>query len=295
MLDIQPGKYTDLSNEDYHAHTNSISRSAIMDFAVSPKKYWANYLNPERVKKESTAAMVFGEQFHKLILEPEKFDLEYCLEHSPPLILPEVGLLKNIGREEYEKQKKSRQDAVDTNLKNLHFWAESNYGKHPIKITEFTHLFGMRDAVRNNSQSRELLTQGENEVSYFWNDEETGMLLKARPDVLYDSVVVDLKTCKDASPRAFQRAMCDGGYHIQAAMIIDAVQAIDKRKIHSFVNIAIEKEYPYAIGIYIIDQAAIDSGREKYKRILKEMKIAREKNEWLDYPTQVIGLPGWYE
>ena len=294
MLEIKPGKYKDLSNEEYHSHTDSISRSAIMDFAVSPKKYWANYLNPERVKKESTDAMLFGELFHQLILEPEKFYSENSLQYIS-IPMPEVGLLKNIGREEYDRQKSALRDAEKLDCELLSAWLLKNKGKYSIRQKEYELLSVMKESIYKNKQAHEFLTEGENEVSYFWNDPETGLLLKARPDVLYDTVCVDLKTCKDASPRAFQRAMCDGGYHIQAAMIIDAVKAVDNREISSFVNIAIEKEYPYAIGIYILDQAAIDSGREKYKRILKEMKIAREKNEWSDYPTQVIGLPGWYE
>lgn len=293
-MEIKPGKYKDLSNEEYHAHTDSISRSAIMDFSVSPKKYWANYLNPERPPKEATRAMKFGEQFHKMILEPGLFEKEYCIQPNY-FDLPKVGLLKDLGREEYDRQKLERQKVENRNTKIAEEWHFGNLNKTTIDNSDFKILGEMKSAARNNAQAWELLTEGENEVSYFWNDEETGMLLKARPDVLYDSVVVDLKTCKDASPRAFQRAMCDGGYHIQAAMITDAIKAVDNRDILTFINIAIEKEYPYAIGIYIIDQAAVDAGRQKYKHILKEMKIAREKNEWGDYPSQVIGLPGWYE
>lgn len=121
------------------------------------------------------------------------------------------------------------------------------------------------------------------------------MLLKARPDILHEHFIVDLKTSRDASPKGFQRSMCEGGYHIQAAMIIDAVKAIDKREVQTFINIVIEKEYPFSVGVYVIDQAAVEFGRTQYKTALRNLKVAREANSFLDYETQVIGLPNWYE
>jgi hypothetical protein len=264
-----------------------------MDFAVSPRKYWANYINPMRPDKVSTPAMVFGEQFHAMILEPDKFAAEWCVE--PKLHkLPKVGLLKDLGREEYDRQKFERANFEHENSKIIDDWNASNVDKKRISAEDYAVLVAMRDSLQANAEAWDLITGAKYEQSYFWEDQDTGLMCKARPDILHGSMVVDLKTTKDASPRAFQSAMCNFGYHIQAAMILDAVRAVDKREIVTFINIAVEKEYPNSVGIYIIDPAAIEAGREKYKRILKEMKQARETNVWNDYESQIVGLPAWY-
>jgi exodeoxyribonuclease VIII len=291
--EINPGKYPDMSNENYHGHTDSISRSAIMDFAVSPRKYWANYLNPRKPVKKSTQQMIFGEQFHMMILEPERFEKEFSVQPNY-YGLPRVGLLKDLGREEYNRQKAERSIVEELNKQILEEWSASNLSKRSLDSNDYAHLCAMRDSLQANEEAWNLITEAKYEQSYFWEDDDTGLLCKARPDILHGSMVVDLKTTKDASPRAFQSAMCNFGYHIQAAMILDAVRAVDKREIVTFINIAVEKEYPYSVGVYIIDSAAIASGREKYKRILKELKQARESNVWTDYESQIIGLPAWY-
>lgn len=294
MKEIIVGKYTELSNEEYHAHTDSISRSAIMDFMQSPRKYWANYLNPNRPSKKTTEAMEFGENFHQMILEPKNFNEQTCLEIKLNE-LPKCGLLRDLGRDEYDRQKahldqvKLQNEILQTEYDVL------NAGLKCIKQEDFQKMNDMRDSLQANAEAWDLLSEGKYENSYFWKDEDTDILLKARPDILHSSVIVDLKTARDASPRGFQNAMCYGGYHIQAAMILDAIKAIDGHDINTFINIVIEKEYPYAVGVYIIDTRAINLGRAKYKAALHGIKQAREKNEFLDYPAQVIELPAWYE
>lgn len=293
-LKIDVGKYELLTSEDYHEHTSSISRSAIMEFDRSPKKYWANYLNPYRPDKKSTQAMLFGEAFHKMMLESEKFGYEFCVEREKN-ILPKIGLLRDLGREEFDRQKLERANAEKNEEEQRLRWERSNSDKKILTRDEMKCLEEMKTAIQEHKEALDLITDGKYEHSYFWEDKDSGLIVKARPDILHGSMVVDLKTCRDSSPKAFQRAMCDGGYHIQAAMILDAVRAIDNREIVTFINIAIEKEYPYSIGIYIIDDAAIGAGRERYKNILLKMKEARESGVYSDYETQVIGLPTWYE
>lgn len=104
---------------------------------------------------------------------------------------------------------------------------------------------------------------------------------------------VDLKTCADASPRGIQNAMVTGGYHIQAAMGREAIRELEGHDIPNWILLCIEKTYPYAIGIYIIDEAALEAGRAKYKQLLVELKECLEKNEWQGYAPQSIGLPQW--
>jgi exodeoxyribonuclease VIII len=102
------GIYKDLSIEDYHADKTAISRSGLMEFKKSPYHYWANYLNPDKPEKEPTDAMILGNAFHTLVLEPNTFDERY-------LVMPEKVLLKDVGREAYDKYKATIDDIENNN------------------------------------------------------------------------------------------------------------------------------------------------------------------------------------
>jgi hypothetical protein len=51
------------------------------------------------------------------------------------------------------------------------------------------------------------LSNGESEVTLAWQDKETGVWLRARPDFLPQKrlIVPDLKTAADGAPKGFQR------------------------------------------------------------------------------------------
>lgn len=273
---IEQGIYYDLTSDDYHGDKDSISRSSLMDFKKSPYFYYSKHLNPDRPLEEPKAALEFGTAFHMLILEPELFEQTYIAK-------PEPLLLKDVGRENYDKYKTV-----------VAYIEKSN--KKILSIKDFENLRKMQDSLVANAKARELIQDGIYESSYFWIDEDSGVMLKARPDILHDNLYVDLKTCDDASPYAFQKSMANYGYHIQAAMVEDGIRILHPHKIGMFtsINICVEKKYPYSIGIYIIDEAAIDAGRQEYKQLCIDLASAKDHNKFPDYEPQTLGLPRWY-
>ncbi len=271
---LTTGCYSDISNEEYHADKNYLSRSSLMDFAQSPYTYWAKHLNPDRpCQEKNTPAINLGKAFHTMMLEPHLFDEGFAVK------LPRV-LLKDVGRETYDAFKKKEAE-IELSSKVI------------LTDDEFLLLANMRLKFESNEQAMQLIRDARIENSFFWKDEHSGLLLKARPDILHENMIVDLKTCADASPRAFQNAMVLGGYHVQGAMIRDAVEAIEGRRINNVINICIETKYPYNMAIYIIDEYAIDEGQVKYKNILLDLKNAIVHNTYQDYGIQTIGLPKW--
>lgn len=279
MLYLKPEKmygcYTELSNENYHAIKSYLSRSALMDYARSPYTYWAKHLNPDRPNQEkNTPAINLGKAFHTMMLEPHLFEKSFY-------VLPEKVLLKNVGKEAYEAYKKAEEEG--TSFKD----------KVVLTRNDYELLLAMQARFNSNGRAKELIEGALYELSFFWQDEHSRLMLKARPDILHENMIVDLKTCSDASPRAYQAEMVRYGYHIQGAMIRDAVEAIEGRRINNVINICIETKYPYNMAIYIIDEFAIDEGQIKYKNILLEMKRALEENSFSDYGIQTISLPKW--
>lgn len=270
---IEEGIYATLSNEEYHADKNSLSRTSIKDFYRSPYYYYAMHLNINRPEKLATRDMLFGSAFHTLILEQHLFNDDYAIE-------PEKVLLKDVGRTLYEHYKSECEELEKTK-------------KIVLSRDEYNTLMQMREALARDSRIKELVDGGEIEKSFFWKDEASEMIVKARPDILHQNMIVDLKTIADASPISFQRSMINGWYHVQGAMIRDAVRKLQGIDISNVINICVEKQYPFSIGIYIIDEGALDYGERLYKNVLLNMKSCIINNRFDDYEAQVIGLPKW--
>jgi hypothetical protein len=270
---IETGCYPTLPNETYHAMKSHLSRSSIMDYDKCPYTYWAKHINPDRPQKDATPQMELGTAFHTLILEPERFDQEYVMK-------PAQVLLKDVGREAYDKYK----GVIDYIEKS---------GQKVLSFDDWHNLMAMKARLESNEQAMEAIRDARIEHSFFWQDEHSGLLLKCRPDILHSNMIVDLKTCSDASPRAYQSEMVKYGYHVQGAMIRDGVEAVEGHRISNVINICVETKYPHNMAIYIIDEHAIDEGEVKYKNILLDLKNAIGHNTYQDYGIQTIGLPRW--
>lgn len=270
---IEAGIYKDLTSEEYHADKTSISRSAIMDFKKNPRLYWAKHLNPARPIEEQKPSWTFGTAFHTLILEPHLFADNY-------FIMPEKVLLKDVGREAYDAFKAIEKEAESTD-------------KTLLSFADCEKLRAMRDSLFANARAKELVEGAIYESSYVWEDADSGMKVKSRPDILHQRMYVDLKTIDDASPNNYQREMSIYGYHIQAAMLKDGLLKLENRDLLAYINLCVEKKYPHCIGIYMIGEESIQKGQIEYKKVLGDMKKCQDEQYWPDYDIQTIDLPYW--
>lgn len=288
---INEGIYPDLSNESYHAD-RAISRSGIKLFCESPYKYWAHYLNPDRPPVKQTDAMTFGSAFHTYILEPKKWDDIYIVQ-AGLFPLPKCGLLRNIGREEFEKQKEEKARFIRMNDRIKEDFVTESEGKIIISCDEHDQLEAMKQALINHPQAWSLIKDGIYEESYFWRDEHSDLMIKCRPDIIQSNCIVDLKTCASADSKSYQRDMYIGQYHTQGAMIREGIRELTGVDIPTVINICIEKTYPYQIGIKIISQSALEAGHMKFKQALLDMKAFFKSNNWPSYEAEEVELPSW--
>lgn len=263
----------DMTNEDYHAHP-AISRSGVVELLKSPYHYYMRYLSPDKQKKESTKAMEIGNAFHTMVLEHEKFDSE-CV------VKPEPVFLKDVGREAYDAYKQLLEDIEKS-------------GKIVLSQDEFQMLQNMLGSINAHPDASRLITGGVHESSLFWTDEHTGIECKARPDIWHDEIVTDLKTITSADPHTFQRAIVDGGYHIQAAMIREAIRQNTGDDVKTFSYLVCEKTFPYCVAVYVLDELTLEHGHCEFKNALLKLASCKKSDTWPSYETQTISLPGWY-
>ena len=103
-----------------------------------------------------------------------------------------------------------------------------------------------------------------------------GHLCKARFDMLQNNVIMDLKTCRDASPKGFKQAVRTFGYHQQAAFYIDAALSAGLSEVDRFQFIAVSKQQPYPYAIYEMSDEALAYGRAMNEKAL-DMLVRCEK------------------
>jgi hypothetical protein len=174
-----------------------------------------------------------------------------------------------------------------------------------LKAADYDASLRMRDSVHAHANAAKLLAgDGDVEFSVVWDahcygDEKDDLVrCKARLDkfspVIAGGVIVDVKTTRDASPREFERSIFAYGYHRQAALYLDAAQAAGIDAEH-FVIIAVEKESPWAVGVYRLTDGAIEAGREQVMKLLKTYAMCEALQSWPAYGEDVkdIAIPTW--
>jgi len=253
--------YYDLPAKEYFAKPE-ISKSGLDKIAQFPAMYLAYKNRPPTPAEE----LVIGSATHTLTLEPEKFEREYIV--APP----------NMDRR--TKDGKAAFSELEAS------------GKQILSASQYELVSGMALSVRSNVTALELISGGNTEVSF--DAELCGVQVKGRCDYLRSDGVADLKTTKSASPRGFTRSIVDYRYHVQAAIYTDLLEA-NGIFVPEFTFIAVEKTYPYAVGIYKLDMDAIERGRSLYQRDLAIYKHCMEVNDWPAYPEEVVtlSLPSW--
>lgn len=286
-MKYEDGVYN-ISNEEYHA-SEGYSRSQLMLLDKSPYHFWYQYLSGLSTPKETTPAMIVGSLFHTLLLEPENFESEYIIK---PTIkkLPEVGLLKDVGREIYSLQKESRERQVLINKAVMQRFEDSSRGKTVITEDQLDTTLKMADLVNKHEIVTTLLEEAQFEQSIFWTDKETELQFKTRPDIWSSKVVVDLKTTKDASPHRFTSSAYSYGYYLQAGMCYEAFQAIGK-PFDMFVVLAVEKEEPYVPSVFMMDEEALQFGIDQFQSYKKKLKECIDNDKWTGYPVQELSIP----
>lgn len=137
------------------------------------------------------------------------------------------------------------------------------------------------------------------EVSFFWMDEATGVLCKGRADWVLcreaGAILLDLKTCEDASPEGFGKACARYGYHMQAAWYSDGWRAATGQHVLGFVFGAVESGWPHIASAYMLDDESTERGRAECRRLLTQYADCLSRDQWPGYVETItpISLPAW--
>jgi hypothetical protein len=260
--------HPELSNDEYH-RLKAVSPSQIKVLGRSPLHYYDQFLAEDREKREPTPAMLMGTALHTAVLEPDLWDSTIAVP----------------------KQAFDRRTKVGKELA-AEFEREAA-GKIVLSPDDADQVRRMADAVRKHPAAGFLLDlPGRREASYTWTDPVTKLECKTRPDWHSEDgrIVVDVKTCRDASRVEFAKAIANLDYHVQAAWNQDAIGA------EQFITIAVENVRPYAVAVYPASGAMIAAGQRRIGAAMELLAECWRTGIWPGYGDLVqepIELPGW--
>ena len=257
----------DIPNAEYHAN-EAISKSDLDAARKGGRHLWDKLYGPPR---ESTPAFDFGTAVHALLPGEDFSKVAVCMP---------AGMKK-------------------TTKEGIAFVAEHK-DKIVLNASDSYALEQMMASMNQHPISKALFSgelKGKSELSFFCKDKETGLDCKARPDFILDdlSLVVDLKTTLDASPKGFQKSFAEYRYFVQAAWYLWVIEQSTGRRPEAFCFIAVEKKRPFGVGVYIADQQSIDLGMQHAREDLTKIAEWKANNHYPGYSerAEYISLPKW--
>lgn len=133
--------------------------------------------------------------------------------------------------------------------------------------------------------------EGVPESSAFGIDPVTGLWLRGRFDwTTPGRVLVDLKTTRDGSPRAFSRAAGDLGYDVQDAFYRHVYELATGEPAAGFVFVTVESAAPHLVDVHQGDDDWRALGAAKMRRAIDRYKKALDTGEWPGRPPIINEL-----
>ena len=192
-------KIIDIDDPGYF-RLKSIDQSQLKQFLKNPADWAYHRLNDDH---KPTDAMKFGTAFHA-----------YLLGTSDVVSLPEGESFRS------KDNQKWRDEQLEA-------------GNIIVTYNDMQLLKRMKEGIEQTSlmpeypDYMEIIEQGTKEQCIEWKDRQTGLMLKAKPDLIPvgTDYLVDLKTAQKADAESFAKEVINYGYHIQTVFYRAAVAA----------------------------------------------------------------------
>jgi len=264
------GFYKNLKMQTYHHGQGAFaeSKSSLANILDSPRKFKFEKSQPELdVFHEKAKKFNDGTALGIYFNEPDKFDKEITV------------IKKFTGTGSVALNKEYEQDIRKS-------------GMTPIKpdVLEMLQDFDKLLHSGEHETARKVLEHPDRFVEYsgFWQDPETGIWLKTRPDLIASNVVIwDIK--KHTSIKSFRSQAMDLNYDLQAYMAIVGCSILAGVEHTDFGFIVFHaKDKPYDIEVVKADYDFIESGRRKFVKATTLLKECLDNDRWPGkYPDEV--------
>jgi len=256
--------YANLPNDIYHSLTDWHS-STLIKTALKSKEHFDA---ASKKKTETSMPMEVGSAFHSA--------WENWLQ-TGELDLNAVETTSTRVCDKWLKEKKE------------------NPGKYVIPAESIQAIEGMCIKLEQNrliedeqGNMRDLFDNGYSELSFF--GELNGIKVKARPDYTRFDLhwLYDWKTCSDARPAEFSRAIANFLYHFSIVFYARVANSVTGIVFPTYVLVAIEKEEPHYLKYYYLDDETVSTANVLIDEALDTIKYGDAQTD-----LEPISLPAW--
>lgn len=256
--------------EEYHADTETISKTMLNEFCNSPVTFNLTFNTGEMPRKSPTKPMQIGTILHSVLLEKQA--IADLTEVYP------ADCFKTNGH---------------INPKPAAKFIESIGDKIAVKHKELMAIYDCYGAIVESPLYEAIEQAAECEKRHDATVED--VRCRCKPDILCDMgehiLIYDLKFC-DPSPDAFKRSAKRFRYWLQDAHY-SAVVAAELDKPVMFRFFAVEPTYPFRIQCYWYEPREREIARDYHGRKLRELRVAIETDTWVDDWPSALPLSPW--
>lgn len=270
----QPGIYVGIPLEEYHGNRNlfdgpSVSKSALKHLIPahggSPKAFWGRWgWNPNRIAPKTSDALDFGRALHALLLGDEVFDEKFIVR---PDTYPDskTGAAKPWhGASSWCKE-----------------WLDEHSHLTVLSSDQIEMIRRMREDASQNHLVKLGVLSGRVERTMAYQCPETGIWVKARPDVIPtgDGVFADLKSVASMEEDFIERQLGDAGYYLQASMLRMVCRALGV-PFDTFVLLYVLKDDVPDTAHVELSVHDIDRGEKVVRWCLRTIRRCLDAGEW---------------
>lgn len=255
-------------DERYHADKSHWSRSLITEFLRDRRKVEA-ILHGIAEPEKNTDYLDMGSAAHAALFEPRLFQQKFAI--ATPADLSKSGSRAGNNWKDFKARNNGRTCLIPKQAASIAMMAAS-------VATKIEPIVGRPGLQRIY------------EEPIYWEDEETNMLLKAKPDYLAMPAgaakpvplmfLFDLKTTADSSPQAFRRSARKWRYDIQQVQYCEALyEAYGAREVEFFF-VVVEREVPFSCNLYQLSDETVLAAEEDWREGLRQIAGCLESGDW---------------
>ena len=284
----------DWSADQYHADRSCVSSTALKLFAEDVQLY--GLWRKGEWERPVTEEMFIGTALHTLLLEPDLLHITWR------------GQCEATFGSGTRKGQRCTSSAVTGDTKCGRHGGVEQLPPGKIVLTEDQGelLQSMAAQVRKHPFAQPFLDHTRKEQTFRWYDEETGLWLKCRSDMVTRPHVADLKAFNPTvmgpplSDRKLESTIYQRGLHKQAAFYCRVLRGlgivVEQVRFH-FIFCSNKGPCPY-VKVRELESSALRLGERQIVADLTRLQIRLARDDWeqeelADTHERTVGVPAW--
>jgi exodeoxyribonuclease VIII len=227
--------------------------------AKSAKKQKEEWVSINKNLIDADKDLIHIPTFNTIKGKSKKEQLDEWFQRNPQCIPPKFEDSQGKTKDEQQKE-----------------FLEANTGKEIVNQVDADKARAMKASLKSHPDLNIVFGDGHKELTFVWNDPETGILCKCKTDYmcLKSGYIIDLKSSKTADPMEFQKEINTFNLHLQAAFYLDGVnisiaQATGKKaNFEDFFFGVVENSGTHEGSLMLMSDGGISVGKDLYRRSL---------------------------